>query len=233
MTKLLFLLSLPLLGQNLYLNAGGGITGFYEQDRNFSSSFVAIDPTLGFGPLQTQRYGTSFSYSLPAPNGLYWVYLDFVEPNKTAIGQRIFSVTLGESKTNLDIFFLAGGQKKPYRFSQKIKVTDGRIDILLQSVSCNAQPCNAFINAISIERSRIHTVMENVPISGIKNSQFQYILKEKPVIGTTLFSITDLQGNQITPPAVVQVSELNGLINVVIQETIEMRILKLWYLSEE
>ena len=79
------------------INAGGpdtflsdGVSTDCFADEFFSGGTVFTDATM---PLPTLRYG-NFTYSIPTSQGMQTVTIDFVEPNKTAIGQRAFTVTI-------------------------------------------------------------------------------------------------------------------------------------------
>ncbi len=67
------------------------------------------------GEYQKLRYGTSFSCTFPATNGLYDVTLELLEPNKTAVLQRRFTVAVnGQIVGPLDLFALVG-LRMPYK----------------------------------------------------------------------------------------------------------------------
>ena len=70
---------------------------FYDFDHYYSggkdgvtSATIAGTPDQSL--YQTYRYGT-FSYTLPLVNGVYSLYLKFMEPTATSAGQRVFSVS--------------------------------------------------------------------------------------------------------------------------------------------
>ncbi len=73
------------------------------------------DSTMGAAPYDTLRYGfgmASFAYAIPMPNGTCNLTLGFSEPNKTAAGQRIFTITANDQTVaGVDIFARAGAQK--------------------------------------------------------------------------------------------------------------------------
>ena len=86
----------------------------------------------------TLRYGyggTSLKYDIPAPMGLGIIYLGFYEPNKTNVGQRVFTVSInGGTPITLDIYKLAGASKKYWVMPpQAVVVTDGFTHISLVS----------------------------------------------------------------------------------------------------
>lgn len=69
-------------------------------------------------PLNAMRAsnGAPFTYTFSdLPFGPYWITLMLIEPNKTAAGQRTFSVSVNDSVIlpSVDIFKLANGLLKP------------------------------------------------------------------------------------------------------------------------
>ncbi|HSV12873.1 MAG TPA: FG-GAP-like repeat-containing protein, partial [Tepidisphaeraceae bacterium] len=75
------------------------------------------------------RQGANFTYTISVPNGTYTVDLLFVEPTKTAAGQRKFSVKSQGSTvlSNFDIFAAAGGAKRAVTKSFNAMVTNGKL----------------------------------------------------------------------------------------------------------
>jgi hypothetical protein len=73
-------------------------------------AYAAVN--MGPPPLGTARYGFSmipFVYRIPVPVGTCDLALDFVEPNKTAAGQRVFTVQGNDqSVADVDIFARVG-----------------------------------------------------------------------------------------------------------------------------
>ena len=68
------------------------------------------DPTL----YKTSRFGSSFSYAIPAPAGTYSVTLKFAELYWTSAGKRVFNVTINGTKvlSSFDIYKAAGAAFK-------------------------------------------------------------------------------------------------------------------------
>ena len=109
------------------INAGGGGTGSFAADSNFSGGQTyattnAIATTGVTNPApqavyQTERYG-NFTYTLPnlIPGAQYAVRLHFAEIYWTSSGQRLFNVAINGSSvlTNFDIVAQAMGE--PLRF---------------------------------------------------------------------------------------------------------------------
>jgi len=74
-------------------------------DTAFVGGTAYTDATIGSPPLNALRYGVRFSYRVPAPPGVYLVKLSFVEPNATAAGRRLFTVTInGQTSDAIDLF---------------------------------------------------------------------------------------------------------------------------------
>lgn len=111
---LTILFSVPSFG--LCLNGGGAATQECGADQFFTGGAVwgpAQQANLPLGSLRYGLAGAAFSYNVPATPGVYRVELAFVEPNKTAAGQRLFTVAInGQQTPTLDVFALAGGAQK-------------------------------------------------------------------------------------------------------------------------
>jgi beta-galactosidase len=86
------------------------------------------------------RYGTSFSYAIPAANGTYTVNFKFTEPTATGVGQRKFDVSLEGTLVldDLDIYSAAGGSLKALDRSFNTTVSDGKLNIAFTGVVGNA-----------------------------------------------------------------------------------------------
>lgn len=139
------------------VNCGGGAYKssdgtVYAADTGYSGGYVythgssvsgTSDPTL----YSTERYG-SCTYSASVPNGVYLVTLHFAENYHTSSGSRAFSVLMEGTQVirHLDIYAEAGGNTA-YVTENRIKVSDGQINIEFVSVTENA-----LINAIKIAR---------------------------------------------------------------------------------
>jgi hypothetical protein len=153
------LFSLPGSAATLFRIACGGPGGtdpagnVWTPDTLYASSgalwTTAGSPTTPYNRLRySSPPGSPFSISLSPGPGQYTVTLKFQEPNKTAAGQRIFSVSInGQAMlTNLDLFAAAGLQPIDYPFPV-MTGADGKI-----TVSLTASPgSNAVISGIQID----------------------------------------------------------------------------------
>jgi hypothetical protein len=112
-------------GSSYRVNAGGGATGSFIADTDFSggtpySTSATIDTSgVGIpapeGVYQTERWG-DFTYTITnlSAGAPYLVRLHFAEIYWTSAGQRIFNVSINGSPvlTNFDIFASAGAANK-------------------------------------------------------------------------------------------------------------------------
>jgi hypothetical protein len=129
---------------------------FWAADTGFTggAAWTAVNQaTMGSlaAPYQTLRYSnppsTPIVYSFAVPSGNYTVTLRFLEPNKTAAGQRAFNVKLQDSAVaRLDPFAAAGGAMKSSETSYPVTVTNGQINLRLEAVLGNA-----IISAIQVD----------------------------------------------------------------------------------
>ena len=144
-----FLLALPLCAQTTII--AGSAADVYHSPTNvclWNAAGAASNPpcvtqyvNAAMSP-STLFYGYAgipFSYSIPAPNGTCDVVLTFVEPNKTAPGQRVFGVSVqGATLPNIDVY-AAVGLRKPYVLTvPSVKVDSGAIAINFQPITGNA-----------------------------------------------------------------------------------------------
>ena len=105
---------------------GAGISCTYTD-----ANLPAMYPTL--------RYGLTVHYRIPVQAGVYIGFLDFVEPNKTAAGQRLMSITVnGETSDPIDVFALAPGDDVLYRLPFLAVAQVGIIDVTITGVAGNA-----------------------------------------------------------------------------------------------
>jgi hypothetical protein len=90
-------------------------------------------------PLAFLRYGTSFSYAIPLANGMYNIAVTVVEPNKTAAGQRLFTVIAnGQASAPLDVFALAGADNVAYTLPLQALVGAGMLRLQFTASLGNA-----------------------------------------------------------------------------------------------
>lgn len=123
---------------------------FFDVDHYYSggttgSTSATIAGTTDQAEYQTYRYGT-FSYSIPVQNGTYTLYLKFMEPYETAVGQRIFSVSANGATiiSNLDIYSQVG-KNTALQLSFTVTVTNGTLNL-----SFTPTANNAIVSAIAI-----------------------------------------------------------------------------------
>jgi hypothetical protein len=111
----------------LCINAGGPATPTCQADAFFTGGSVYNSASAGFKPmpggpeLQDIRFG-NFQYAIPVPRGLYRVRLSVAEPSKTAIAQRVFSVTVaGIPSEDFDLVKLGGLTAQSFDFVAAVR----------------------------------------------------------------------------------------------------------------
>lgn len=121
----------------------------WSADSGFSGGYqwtAANQPALGSQPVPYNALrassGFPFTYSFTLqPNSTYTVTLKFIEPNKTAAGQRIFGVSLNSTVnfSSIDLFATTG-LLKPLDLMPFVVSTgsDGKITITLTPATGNA-----------------------------------------------------------------------------------------------
>jgi hypothetical protein len=134
------------------IDAGGpGDKYFSPADGCFAGRACAYsDPGMGPAPYDTLRYGFGmlpFAYQIPAPNGACDVTLGFSEPNKTAAGQRVFTITTNDQTVaDVDIFARAGLKTPTTIELGAVQVTDGFLHL---TFTAKPNTWNALVNSIS------------------------------------------------------------------------------------
>ena len=98
------------------------------------------------------RYGPDFSYSLEVPSGAYEVVLWACEPWKTAVGQRVFDVSLeGQvALDDLDLFAECGHRAAYASPPLPVTVTDGVLDIRFEGVVDVALVCALEVRSVAV-----------------------------------------------------------------------------------
>jgi hypothetical protein len=133
-------------GSALYrINVGGGALTdtrgrTWSADNYFSgstSTFAvaqSINQTQNSAIYQKVRYGNTFSYALPVPNGNYTVVLHLAELYFNAAGQRVFDVAAEGTVAlpGVDVW-AAGGQFTALRKTIPVTVKDGVLDLSFTS----------------------------------------------------------------------------------------------------
>lgn len=136
---------------SISVDAGGAGDQYFSPPSTCASngSCAYSDPKMGAPPYDTLRYGfgmASFSYTIPAPNGTCDVTLGFSEPNKTAPGQRIFTITAnGQVVADVDIFARAGLLTPTTVALGAVPVTDGFLHL---TFTPKPNTWNAFVSSI-------------------------------------------------------------------------------------
>jgi hypothetical protein len=84
---------------------------------------------------QSYRTGKDFGYNVSLASGNYTIELQFVETYWTSAGKRRFDVHLEGQQviTDLDLFTAAGGTNNAYTATRNVTVTDGQLNLRLES----------------------------------------------------------------------------------------------------
>ncbi|MDF7814857.1 malectin domain-containing carbohydrate-binding protein [Hymenobacter sp. YC55] len=135
-------------------------TGTFSADQNFNgngSTYYAgnaITGTEDDALYQAERYGTSFGYAFPVSSGQqYRVVLHFAEIYATAVGQRVFDVSLEGSKVldNYDIYKKVGTNVATTE-TFTTTVADDVLNLSFSSLAADGGVDNAKISAIEVYR---------------------------------------------------------------------------------
>lgn len=129
------------VAQSTYINVGGPADPPYIADTACGGVpwGPVQQPELASQPaiFRDLKYSPSFSCEIPVMPGIYAVTLLLMEPNKTAQGQRLFTVTVnGHQSPSLDLFKLRG-KLQAYELSFFVNV-ESTIHINLQASIGNA-----------------------------------------------------------------------------------------------
>ena len=135
------------------INAGGGASGTFAADADFSggmtaSTTAAISTSGATSPApqavyQTERFG-NFTYTVPnlTPGTWYTLRLHFAEIYWNSAGKRVFNVTVNGNPalTNFDIFAAAGGANKAVVESFPVQAdSTGHVTAVFTTVKDNAK----------------------------------------------------------------------------------------------
>ena len=169
-------------------------SGYYMGGAAWSAANQASMGTLPV-PYSTLRYsspvGSSFSYSIPVTTpGSYTVTFKFVEPNKTAVGQRVFNAAVSapingaSAGQSIDLFAVAPGALRPYDVQLPIIVAPGSDAI---KISFTVTTGNAVISGIQVDSGDTTTPLVYAPyLTGL-----EYAAPACPTGGLTFFYATD------------------------------------------
>ena len=146
-------------------------------------------------PYSTLRYsaypaGSPVSYTIPMGPGSYTVTLKFLEPNKTAVGQRAFNVAISipingatVNQQGLDLFAVAPGALQPYDLSFPITVSPGMSAI---QIVLTASLANAVISGIEVDSVDTPQPVYAPYLTGLESAA-----PVCPASGLTFFLATD------------------------------------------
>ncbi|WP_154859143.1 malectin domain-containing carbohydrate-binding protein [Cyclobacterium xiamenense] len=137
---------------------------FFSTSDTFSESNASTHPLF-----QTERHGQSFTYSIPVPNGTYYVYtlhneVWFGNQGPTAQeGQRVFDIRIENNtvKEDLDLFKENGNQPLVLAF-EGTTVTDG-----ILTINFTASINNATVSGIVVSETPITIPSDDTANSGI------------------------------------------------------------------
>ncbi len=129
------------------INSGGGKVNYngveYLADR-FSTGGTANSTTDNISNVaepalfQSELYGT-FGYEIPVTNSTYTVELHFAEIYHTTVGQRSFNVSVEgkQEMSQVDLYSLIGADAAYTYTVNNVQVTDGKLNINLQTLVDN------------------------------------------------------------------------------------------------
>lgn len=169
------------------VNAGGQAAIYdgidYQADRYAAggTASTTADPISGVTEdtlFQSERYG-SYSYRIPVTAGTYTIELQFAEIYHNSAGQRSFSVSVEDQveMSDVDLYTLAG-HDGAYRYQiSNIRVSDGSLDIAVQTLVDNGTLAgfavysnDGSLLSASSSRSSVSSV-GNPATSGVKSIQ--------------------------------------------------------------
>lgn len=130
------------------INSGGDKVTYagveYQADRfstggTVSSTTDAIRGVADGALFKDERYG-SFGYEIPVTNATYSVELHFAEIYHTTVGQRSFNLAVEgrQEMSEVDLYSLIGADAAYSYRVDNIAVTDGKLNIDLQTLVDNA-----------------------------------------------------------------------------------------------
>lgn len=162
-------ISLPLLGQSLFINSGGPQSGVYQPDNFYVSGLTQATTVWGSGIWKDLRYGTSFKYNMELPNGGYIITFQLFEPNNNSAGKRIFTIRVNDYTSDpIDIF-----QRCGYRSGCPLAIYTSITNRQLE-IEFKATLGSAVVSAIEIGPAYLHynscTLVDGTcTISGVFN----------------------------------------------------------------
>ncbi len=135
----------------------------YSQDTKYSGGNIYSTSSVISGTeddvlYKTERYGNTFSYDIPMPNGSYEVTLMFAEIYHSSAGNRVLDVAIEGNKviSNLDIWSEVG-KDAAYDEIFAVTLTDEVLNISFSTINDNAK-----ISAIKVVPANGTGVMNNM-----------------------------------------------------------------------
>jgi len=146
---------------SVLLDCGGGAIGSFGSDTDYSGGSVSsVTSTINTAQVanpapqqvyQSQRYG-NFTYTVTGltANTAYDVRMDFAELYCTAVGQRLFNVSINGTQvlSNFDIYQSAGGSLKA--IARTIVATANSSGMITIAFSSIAGAGNPVVNGIEV-----------------------------------------------------------------------------------
>lgn len=130
----------------------------FSADTNFNGGGTyktgdAISRTTDDVLYQSERFGGTFGYIIPLPNGDYEVTLMFAEIFHSSAGSRVFNVEIegDEILNDFDIWSKAG-KNTAYNETISVSISDGTLNISFSTIKDNAK-----ISAIKVVKLDDHT----------------------------------------------------------------------------
>jgi hypothetical protein len=212
-----------------YINAGGSAVTFNGQnwlaDQNFSggSSYSTTNPiglTTNDAVYQKERYGKTFNYAIPVPNGTYTLRLHFAEIYWSSAGQRVFNINVESGKAilnNFDIYAKAGLNNAYVEQIEPLSITDGTLNIAFTTVTDNAKisgieivtyngviPCGIPAGLSTSNVTSASAIVSWNAVPGAANYKVEYKIASQPgwTVATpattqTSFALTNLSSNTL------------------------------------
>lgn len=154
-------------------------------DAYFVGGTAFTDATMGPAPLNTLRFGTRFSYRVPAAPGAYQVKMRFVEPNQTLPLKRLFKVEVnGQEIGVVDLVGVVGPKPAVYTLQTQASSVAGQVVIDFTGIVGNA-----VVNAVDLTfippttTETIRPVGQVIDLEGITTTDLTVTLRYTPTPG--------------------------------------------------
>jgi len=129
------------------INSGGSAISGYLADQCFTGGTAPSPRGPVPAPFDTGRYGTSFSYAVPASNGPHRLQLGFSESGGYATGQRVFKILVNGVAwlSHFDVYAEVGAN------TPVIKTIDCEAVAGYITLTFTGVVGNAFVNSIQLD----------------------------------------------------------------------------------